>query len=165
MIRTAVKQDVEPIMEIIRATIEEMKSYGNTQWNDRYPLACDFEKDVENGDLYVDVAEDGSLAGFVCINSVEPQEYSPMPWKYQGPVLVAHRMAVNPLYRRKGIGTKLLAFAEQTARDAGAVAVRTDTNSVNAKMNALFCKLGYELVGQISLFENPHLFNCYEKRV
>lgn len=37
MIRKAVKQDVEPIMEIIRATIEEMKSYGNTQWNDRYP--------------------------------------------------------------------------------------------------------------------------------
>lgn len=165
MIRTAVLADVAPIMEIIRATIAEMKTYGNTQWNDAYPLASDFEQDIASGDLYVQEGEGGILAGFICVNGVEPPEYSPMPWKYTGKVLVAHRMAVNPQCRNQGVGTSLLTFAEEMAQKAGAVSVRTDTNSINAKMNALFSKLGYEMVGQISLFQNPHLFNCYEKRV
>ena len=34
MIRKAEVRDLDRIMEIIKATIEEMKTYGNTQWDE-----------------------------------------------------------------------------------------------------------------------------------
>ena len=53
MIRKAEVKDLDRIMEIIKATIAEMKTYGNTQWDENYPQKNDFIGDVESGSLYV----------------------------------------------------------------------------------------------------------------
>ena len=37
MIRKAEFSDIDTIMSIINETVEEMKSYGNTQWDNNYP--------------------------------------------------------------------------------------------------------------------------------
>ena len=51
MIRKATKIDISKIMKIIAVTINEMKSYNNTQWDESYPQAINFLKDIEAGDL------------------------------------------------------------------------------------------------------------------
>ena len=71
MIRKAEVRDLDRIMEIIKATIEEMKKYGNTQWDENYPQKNDFIGDVESESLYVS-EENGELYGFICANFVEP---------------------------------------------------------------------------------------------
>ncbi len=38
MIRKANMNDLESIMKIIKSTVEEMKTYNNTQWDENYPL-------------------------------------------------------------------------------------------------------------------------------
>ncbi len=38
MIRKANMNDLESIMKIIKSTVEEMKIYNNTQWDENYPL-------------------------------------------------------------------------------------------------------------------------------
>lgn len=53
MIRKAEAKDLDRIMEIIKATIAEMKTYGNTQWDENYPQKQDFTGDIESGSLYV----------------------------------------------------------------------------------------------------------------
>lgn len=37
MIRKATMEDIKDIMEIIRKTIIEMRTYNNTQWDENYP--------------------------------------------------------------------------------------------------------------------------------
>ncbi|HDA5951151.1 TPA: GNAT family N-acetyltransferase, partial [Clostridioides difficile] len=46
MIRKANMNDLESIMKIIKSTVEEMKTYNNTQWDENYPLEKDFVSDI-----------------------------------------------------------------------------------------------------------------------
>lgn len=162
MIRKATLADIDPIMDIIRETIREMHAYGNTQWNKDYPQQADFLGDIAAGHLYVS-EQDCHLLGFVCINQVEPEEYKELPWSKKGKALVIHRMAVNPIYRKKGIGTALMQFAEELAVKENVPYLKTDTYSINEKMNALFIKCGYQFVGEMRFLSREKPFYCYEK--
>lgn len=164
MIRKAILADITDIMAIIKETIIELHSYGNTQWDENYPQEKDFLLDIQQGDLYVSERE-GTLAGFACINKVEPAEYTALPWSMQETAMIVHRMAVTPGCRRSGIGTELMAFADEYAVKNNVRYLKTDTYSINTKMNALFEKCGYKLVGEMRFLSKEKPFYCYEKVV
>ena len=160
--RKAVMEDIKDIMEIINETIVEMRAYNNTQWDERYPQEKDFMNDIQRGDLYV-AEREGKLVGFVCINKVEPAEYDELNWSLNEVCMVVHRMAVNSNYRRRGIGTELMKFADELALANNIKYLKTDTYSINTKMNTLFKKCGYDLVGKTIFLGKEKLFYCYEK--
>lgn len=162
MIRKAVMDDLTEIMEIIKETVAEMKIYGNTQWDENYPQAKDFTGDIEKGDLYVD-ERDGEVAGFICVNMVEPAEYEGLNWSSEEQAMVVHRMAVNPKFRRQGVAAGMMKFADELALSRGIRFMKTDTYSVNPNMNALFVKCGYKLIGVMSFLGKEKPFNVYEK--
>ncbi|WP_368488838.1 GNAT family N-acetyltransferase [Clostridium sp. BJN0013] len=162
MVRKAVMEDLRDIMEIIKQAIVEMATYNNTQWDESYPHEKDFMNDIQRGDLFV-TEQEGKLAGFICINKVEPAEYNGLNWSLNKHCIVVHRMAVNSIYRRSGIGTKLMKFADKLALENNIGYLKTDTYSINMKMNALFKKCGYEFVGEMSFLEREKPFYCYEK--
>ena len=162
IIRKAVLEDLKDIMEIISETIFEMHSYNNNQWDDSYPKEKDFISDMAKEDLFV-VEREGKLAGFVCINEVEPVEYKGLNWTSNESSLVVHRMSVSPAYRRNGIGTELMRFADELALKNNIRYLKTDTYSINTKMNALFKKSGYNFVGEMSYLGKKEPFFCYEK--
>lgn len=162
MIRKAVNEDLAEITEIIKSTVEEMKTYGNTQWDDSYPQAKDFAADISSGDLYVD-ERDEEVAGFICVNQVEPVEYEDLNWSSKEKAMVVHRMAVNPKFRRMGIASGMMEFADRLALGRGIRYMKTDTYSVNPNMNALFVKCGYKFVGEMSFLGKEKPFNAYEK--
>lgn len=162
MLRKAVAADVKEIMSIIRLTIEEMRTYGNAQWNESYPQERDFMKDIQNENLFV-LERDKQIAGFVCINQAEPAEYDSLNWALGDKPMVVHRMAVNPKFRRNGIGTELMKFTDEFAIKNNIRYLKIDTYSVNAKMNALIKKCHYNFVGKINLLEKEKPFYCYEK--
>lgn len=118
MIRKATKIDISKIMEIITTTVKEMKLYNNTQWDENYPQAKNFSKDIETGDLYVDELN-GEIRGFVCVNYAEPTEYRCINWQSSEKAMVIHRMAVNPNFRNQGVGISLLKFSEELALKNG----------------------------------------------
>ena len=162
MITKAKLSDVKEIMEIINTTVEEMKSYNNTQWDDNYPQDKDFEKDIKQGDLYIEI-EDENIKGFICVNYIEPIEYSDLEWSSNEKCMVVHRMSVNSKFRNSGIGSKLMNFAEQLAIKNGVKYLKTDTYSINTKMNSLFKKFNYEFVGEMNFLGKEKPFYCYEK--
>ncbi|AKN33710.1 acetyltransferase [Clostridium carboxidivorans P7] len=162
--RKAVIEDTKEIMQIIKETIAEMRTYNNTQWDENYPQEKDFMKDIQRGDLYV-AEREGKLVGFVCINKVEPVEYTGLNWSLKEDCMVVHRMAVNPNYRRSGIGTELMKFADELALANNIRYLKTDTYSINTKMNALFKKCGYHLIGEMSFLGKEKPFYCYEKNI
>jgi GNAT superfamily N-acetyltransferase len=164
VIRKATLEDINSIMQIVQETIFEMKSYNNTQWDENYPLESNFIDDINKGELYV-VDEDGDVGGFACINKVEPEEYKDLTWKLDTAALVIHRMAVNPKFRRKGIGTKLISFADELALEQNIKLLKTDTYSLNTKMQGLFEKCGYTFVEEINFLKKERPFYCYDKSI
>lgn len=162
MIRKASLNDINNIMDIIKSTVQEMKTYKNTQWDENYPQAKDFIEDIENEDLYVET-EDEELKGLICINYIEPEEYEDLKWKSNDKTMVIHRMAVNPKFREQGVATKLMKFAEQLALDNNVFYLKTDTYSINTKMNSLFKKFDFNFVGEMSFLGKEKPFYCYDK--
>lgn len=164
MIRKANTNDLKSIMEVIKLTVEEMKSYDNTQWDSNYPQSKDFEEDIKKGELYVDEV-DGKVQGFVCVNYIEPIEYENLSWSSKDKAMVIHRMAVNPYVRRQGIATKLMKFADDLAKENNVKYLKTDTYSINVKMDALFKKCGFTHIGEMNFLGKEKPFYCYDKEL
>lgn len=162
MIRHAVKNDVKNIIKIIDKIIVEMASYNNNQWNKSYPREKDFLKDINAKNLFI-CERHGKIAGFICVDRLQVDEYTDVEWSLKENFMVIHRMAVNPECRRMGIGSELLDFAEEYALENNMRYLKTDTYSINVKMNNLFKKFGYDIAGQIKIPGRTKHFNCYEK--
>jgi ribosomal protein S18 acetylase RimI-like enzyme len=162
VVRQAILDDIPDIMRIVQQTITEMRVYNNTQWDESYPRESDFAADIEKRDLYA-VDRDGRLAGFICVNRVEPVEYDGLTWSRNCSTLVIHRMAVDTDCRRNGVGIDLLKHAEWLADRDRIEYLKTDTNSLNSNAQKLFEKYGYRKVGAMSAFGKETPFYCYEK--
>ncbi|HCQ6326185.1 TPA: GNAT family N-acetyltransferase [Clostridioides difficile] len=162
MIRKANMNDLESIMKIIKSTVEEMKTYNNTQWDENYPLEKDFVSDIKKQDLYI-YEVDGEVAGFICLNYEEPEEYLGLNWSSNKKAMVIHRMAVNPNFRKTGIASKLVDFAEKLAVENNVSYLKSDTYSINSKMNLLLTKSGFIKIGEMSFLGKEKSFYCYDK--
>ncbi len=160
--RKAELKDLNRIMEIVSVTVAGMNAEGNDQWDAEYPQAENFAGDIERGELFVEET-DGQINGLICINDIEPAEYSGLPWSSTAKALVLHRMAVASESRMQGIAGRLLAFAETLAKEQGFVYLKTDTFSQNEKMNRLLAKNGYQRIGTMSFRGKAQPFYCYDK--
>lgn len=162
MMRHASEADLPAIMEIIAAVVRQMREEGSDQWDDGYPARADFLADIGRGSLYVD-AEGEELRAVACFNRDEPAEYGPVHWSREGAATVIHRLAVRPDCRNRGIAQGAFRFAEGLARENGTRYIRSDTYSLNDRMNALFAKMGYRRTGVISFHGRRSDFYCYDK--
>jgi ribosomal protein S18 acetylase RimI-like enzyme len=164
-VRQATLRDVESVMALVRRVVPLMRASGNLQWDDHYPNAGVFERDIELDQLWL--AEiDGQIAGVAAITSDQEPEYANVGWDIGETAIVVHRLAVDPGFQGKGVAVALMKQAEAVARERGIVALRVDTNTQNQITQRLFPKLGYKLAGEISLsFREGLRFLCYEKRL
>ncbi|MCB2287003.1 GNAT family N-acetyltransferase [Clostridium algidicarnis] len=164
MIRIATILDINEIMNIVKETIIDMHRNNNHQWNDKYPLKEDFEKDIENKELYV-IQEEGKVSGFVCINKDEPIEYKGINWSKDNEAYIIHRLAISDKFRGRGNAYKLMKFAEALAIENNINYLKTDTMFSNPKAQKLFEKCGYQYTGMIHFRQREEEFFCYEKIV
>ena len=107
--------------------------------------------------------EDNNIKGFICIDCNQAKEYENLKWSLNEKCMVAHRIAVNTKFRNAGIATKLMSFCEELASKEGIRYIKTDTYSLNTKMNSLFKKLGYKFIGEVKFLSKEKAFYCYEK--
>src|ERR1700679_2197075 len=164
-IRLAGRGDVAALMALLRGGFPLVGGGGNLQWDDAYPNAGVFERDIELGQLWV--AEiDGAIAGVAAVTTDQEPEYAQVGWDVEEPAVVVHRLAVDPAFRGMGVAGALMRKAEDVAMERGIRVLRVDTNTLNEASQRLFPKLGYGLVGEIGLEFRPGLrFLCYEKRL
>jgi ribosomal protein S18 acetylase RimI-like enzyme len=165
LIRLATPADVPQIMQLIAEVVPDMNAAGNFQWDNTYPNAQVFEKDIALNQLWV-AETDGAIAGISAITTDQEPEYAQVGWDINETAIVTHRIAVRPKYRGMGIAATLLLQAEQVAISKGINILRIDTNTSNLATQKLFPKLGYKFSGEIGLGFRPNLrFYCYEKRI
>ena len=100
----------------------------------------------------------------------EPEEgYRNVKWLTEDDysrIYVIYTLAVHPGFLNCGVGTELLMFAEQTAREERCMSIRLDVVKGNLPAERLYQKCGYQLTGTVSLgYEAYGLFwyHLYEK--
>jgi len=165
LIRLAALNDIPQIMALIAEVVPLMNASGNFQWDNTYPNAEVFEKDIALNQLWL--AEiDGCVAGISAITTDQEPEYASVGWDINETTVVTHRLAVSAKYRGKGVAAALLLQAEKVAIDKAIKVLRVDTNTQNQATQKLFPKMGYQFAGEIGLIFRPGLrFVCYEKRL
>src|SRR6202020_1147614 len=114
--RLAVREDVVALVELLRRGVPLMLAAGNLQWNDDYPNAEVFERDIELGDLWV--AEiDGGIAGVAAVSTDQEPEDAQVGWDINEVAVVVHRLAVDPAFRGAGVAGALMGKAEEVAME------------------------------------------------
>lgn len=164
LVRRAIFDDIEPVMAIVRETVEEMAEYGNDQWDLSYPNEARFLKDIENETLFV-AEEAGVIMGFVTVDQDEPEGYRGLPWSHAGACLVIHRFAVARHSRNRGVASVLEEAVGRMASDRNISLLKVDTHSTNTVMQSFLTKKGYQKVGEMEFLRRSRPFFCYEKRV
>lgn len=79
---------------------------------------------------------------------VELESRAPGSW-------YVNAVATDPEYRGQGIGHKLMALAEQLARESGAEAVSLIVAEENASAMALYRKLAYQVIERRKIVQYP----------
>lgn len=164
-IRPAALADIPALLNLLKRVVPMMHEAGNFQWDDNYPNAVVFEQDIDKNQLWVaDI--DGQLAGVAALTEDQEPEYAQVGFDPNQRAIVTHRLAVDPVFRGRGVAAALLNQAEQIALERGIAFLRIDTNSENQITQKLFPKLGYQYAGEITLGFRPGLrFMAYEKRL
>lgn len=173
------EQEIDAVLCIVRQTVAEMKTYGNDQWDESYPLKDRFEQDVANQALYV-VQDTGfqkmnvpglgtgkleptSVMGFIVVDREEPEGYERMQWRSDRPCLVVHRLAVSADYRQRGVASAMEAFACELARAQSITYLKVDTHSTNQRMQQFLDRKGYAKTGEMMAMGKDKPFYCYDK--
>ena len=163
MIRPAKIAEIPDILIITRACAVEMVSRGIHQWNAHYPGEAVFRADVERGELFL-LEEGRVILGCIVISALQDPEYKAVTWlTREGTNLYIHRLAIHPNYQGKGYARRLMDFAEDRARQLGAISIRLDTFSRNKRNQRFYESRGYRKLGDIHFpLQSAHPFHCYE---
>jgi ribosomal protein S18 acetylase RimI-like enzyme len=163
MIRKALHQDIQKVVRITQACARHMIAEGIYQWNENYPSAEAFERDVNQQELYV-LEKEGEVRGAVVISTQMDDFYRVINWLTPSSKNgYLHRLCVHPESQGKGYARKLLDFAEDQLKKQGCLSVRLDTFSKNHRNQRLYEARGYKKLGDV-YFSNKseYPFHCYE---
>ncbi|MBA6151822.1 GNAT family N-acetyltransferase [Gelidibacter maritimus] len=163
MIRKATSSDIEAILLLTKACAQFMISKGIYQWNEHYPNASAFQKDIARDELFVMI--DGNvIIGTIVISSFMDEEYHAVKWLTpNNNNLYIHRLAIHPDHQGRGFAQKLMQFAESYGRTEGYDSIRLDTFSQNQRNQTFYERRHYTRVGAIYFpMQSEHPFYCYE---
>ncbi|MHB8066140.1 MAG: GNAT family N-acetyltransferase [Ruminiclostridium sp.] len=162
-IRKGRTEDIEQIIDIIKAAIIDMESEGIYQWDNLYPNVEVITNDIYEKNLYAYIDEN-IIKGFVALNEFQDREYNSVQWKYAtGKMLIIHRLCINPKYKGNGIATAIIQYAEKFGKDNNYEAIRLDAFIKNNNACKLYEKNSYEKRGIVTFRKGD--FYCFEKKL
>lgn len=162
-IRPASDDELRQYVELRDAAARHMLASGIDQW---WPGQLDAEGIlawVGDGDVFAAYLDEDLIGGLLVMWS------DPLFWgdRDEGAAGYTHGLLVDRRYKGRGLGRRLLAFAEDHIRASGRPLARLDTVSRNAALRAYYRDAGYREVGDrvfhhdeapvdaVTLFEKP----------
>lgn len=145
--RKAEMDDLPAIRELVTSAVRHLQSHGNMQWDERYPLDCDFIPDIETGTQRLGfIGKD--LAVIYALNETHDAQYDAAAWLHEGePYTVLHRFIVHPSFQGQGIAKASLAHIIEELQAQGIRIIRLDTYRHNAVSQHLYHSFGFVDVG------------------
>jgi len=163
IIRKANKSDLDNIMLMYKSCVKGMLTNNIDQWDATYPNSGVIMEDLIAQSYFV-ALENGIIIGGINIDQNQDKTYLEIDWEdKKNQFLVVHRLAVKVEFWKKGIGKKLMIFAENLVVEKGLKSIRLDTYSGNPKAMEFYRRLGYIELGTIDLKPNKDKYHCFEK--
>lgn len=112
--------------------------------------------------------ENGEILASVILNNEANESYRLVNWSREvsdEKVLIIHVLAVSPKHAGKGLGTKMMQYILDYAKETGMQAVRMDVISNNSSAERLYQKIGFQFVQTQRLYyevTGEKDFNLYE---
>ena len=165
-IELATQNELDRVKEIAEACAKNMIENNIFQWNDKYPSREIFKEDIKNKCLYVSKINH-EVVGCIMLSSFKDDVYKSVNWitpdEYN---LYIHRLAVHPIFQKKGIARKMMDFAEDFAKSNNYISIRLDTFSQNPRNNKFYKSRGYNKLDDVYFPKQSEFpFHCYEKLV
>ncbi len=165
--RPARSEDIPDLLAITAEASAYMKERGVDQWQDGFPNAEVFARDIAAGGCWL-FTHEGAPAGVISLYTAPEPDYGAIrgAWLSRGPYATVHRTAVKAAYRGRGLADEMMQLCEDLALGRGFASVRADTHADNAAMRRLLEKRGYAYCGAVTLTDtvekDPERV-CYEK--
>jgi ribosomal protein S18 acetylase RimI-like enzyme len=107
------------------------------------------------------------IVGCIMLSENKDDVYKDIKWLSEDNInLYIHRLAVHPQFQKKGIGRKMMDFAEKYAKSNNYESVRLDTFSKNKRNNIFYENRGYIKLGNVYFPKQSRFpFHCYEKLI
>ncbi len=152
--------DVALLVALKDACIARMRADGIEQWDEVYPDAAVFSRDLAAGTLHV-LREGDGILGCVTLDTMHDPLWQGMVLSAAGePAAAVHRLMVDPAAQGRGLAKLLMAHAESLARAQGFRAIHLDCFTSNPAALALYERLGYRRTGTATMRKGP--FICFE---
>jgi len=160
-LRLATDDDLAPLLALKDACIARIRTDGIEQWDEVYPDAAVFARDLAAGTLHV-LREGDGILGCVTLDTTHDPLWQGMAWSAAGaPAAAVHRLMVHPAAQGRGLAKRLMAHAESLARTQGFRSIHLDCFTANPTALALYDRLGYRRTGTATMRKGP--FVCFEK--
>ena len=156
-------QELSEVNQFYSEITSDLRKKGIDQWDRFYPNRFVLKNDLKNGSLF-GIKQENQLVGTIVLDTNESKQYKNLQWNdHTGRPLIIHRLAVHPFHQGKGVGKKLLNFAEEYALKKGHTSIRMDVYSKNPGAVGMYERAGYQIRGAIKfpLRKVPYL--CFEK--
>tara|TARA_B100000524_G_scaffold196704_1_gene102076 strand:+ start:385 stop:882 length:498 start_codon:yes stop_codon:yes gene_type:complete len=165
MIRKAKINELDEIMNMYASCVDGMQKANIDQWDSTYPNRKIISEDIRNKSFYIFLINDKIIGG-INIDKIQDKTYLDIQWKDKSnKFLVVHRLAVRQEFWKKGIGNKLMIFAESLVKEKKLNSIRLDTYSSNPIAINFYLNLGYIKKGEIFLKPNKNEYYCFEKLI
>lgn len=160
-----VPEDKRRLLKLYRTVTADLRKDGVKQWDLIYPNGFVVKKDLLRGAAY-GIRDGGRIVAAVVVDREMSDLYGPLDWEdREGTPACILRLAVHPELQGRGLGRRLLAFAENEAREIGGTSIRLDVFSGNPGAVSLYGKNGYREVGRVRYPMRKLPFLCMEKRL
>lgn len=164
-IKFAETHDIKAVFELLSRCRDNLIEQRIFQWDDQYPKLEYVINDINKNSL-AKLTDKNQLVGVISFDDFQEPEYKAVNWQINCELTaVIHRLAVDPMFQKKGYAGKLMNFAEKTISASGFQAVRLDAYSGNEMLSGFYEKLGYKKAGEVYFPGRSLPFICMEKSI
>lgn len=163
--RHATLDDLETIVAWRREVTDWIHSKGSDQWDNTGLSRAEFERrmirSIKANETWMAVDDDDNPVGTIAIDLVPDEGL----WTDEelGRAYIIHRMMVPRSHAGRGIGARMVEFAESLARRHGREKLVIDVWNSNKNLHRYYEKIGFRYVRTVSnhwtpsatLFERP----------
>ena len=159
-------KDIDSVWGIIQSCSEWLSEKGFNHWKEYYSKDLVKQK-LRESNIY-SISIDHAIAGTVCLSTETPEYYTENDLKsYQDSrarALYVSMLAVLPNLHEQGIGSRLMIFAEEYAKESDIDFIRLDAYTPYKELNEFYLKRGYRFL-QSNIDEDGDEMSFYEKEI
>lgn len=164
-IRLATPNDLNDINLLFRKVIDDLDNIKKiNMWNAVYPF-CEFEKDIENEDMYLIENENKIIGSFTLTEYDDPDNHvinwslNNRKWFY------INRLVILPFEQGKGYAKIAMKFIDEYAIKNNYEAIRLTVYKDNKYAIGLYEKFGFVKIENSYMVIGGKLFIGFEKKV